>query len=618
MESEGLTQLSDREIFDRKNEEVVLDIEIYPNYFLICIEYIKGGKVWFEGTEFNRRKLRWIIENNLVYTFNGNKFDFIILNLCIYRPELTIWELQDIAGRLINGSWPSDIYKEYGIYGNIPVYNHVDIIELAVGKNSLKTYAGRIHAPYMQDLPYSPFLELTDEQKYEVFKYCWNDTGNTKLLKEFLQDQIKIRETMSLNYGVDLRSKSDAQIAEAVIVQELRRKHNVYAKKPTVDTTFSFKYTAPSFVRFQTPQLQEILKKVEASEFTLSPTGGVVLPKELTSLKIRIGKTVYSLGGGGLHSNENWISYDVGGNSEYVLIDRDVASYYPNIILTQKLYPKHLTKAFLEVYRHIVETRIKAKKAGDTVTANTLKIVVNGSFGKFGSPFSVLFGPELMIQVTLSGQLYLLMLIEQMELDGHEVISGNTDGFVTKVRKDRKHEFDKRIAEWEKLTGLDTEETIYSGYYGRDVNNYIAIKPGGKTKTKGYFGGDGIAKNPAGQIISEAIASQLSGGPDIDSYIRNCTDIRKFVFIRKVEGGCLDQKGDVAGKVIRWYVSKKEFRPLKYKSNGHVVPNTQGARVFMDLTARFPIDLSYEYYIREAKSILSSWFNKKEQMEFML
>ena len=43
------------------------------------------------------------------------------------------------------------------------------------------------------------------------------------------------------------------------------------------------------------------------------------------------------------------------------LRDNDVASYYPRIILNQRLSPSHLGEAFLEVYESIVNDRPEAK-----------------------------------------------------------------------------------------------------------------------------------------------------------------------------------------------------------------------------------------------------------------
>ena len=56
--------------------------------------------------------------------------------------------------------------------------------------------------------------------------------------------------------------------------------------------------------------------------------------------------------------------------------------------------------------------------------------MLNGTFGKTGSPYSVLFAPEMMIQTTITGQLALLMLIEHLETASISVISANTDGIV--------------------------------------------------------------------------------------------------------------------------------------------------------------------------------------------
>ena len=47
----------------------------------------------------------------------------------------------------------------------------------------------------------------------------------------------------------------------------------------------------------------------------------------------------------------------------------------------------------------------KAEQKKWEIIANALKIVVNGSFGKFGSRYSILYSPDLMLQVTITGQL---------------------------------------------------------------------------------------------------------------------------------------------------------------------------------------------------------------------
>ena len=107
----------------------------------------------------------------------------------------------------------------------------------------------------------------------------------------------------------------------------------------------------------------------------------------------------------------------------------------------------------------------------------------------------------------------------------------------------------------------------------------------------------------------------MPNGSDIEEIIRKCNDIRKFVFVRKVNGGCVDHEGNEVGKVIRYYYAKGQFFPLRYKSNGNKVPKTDGAYPIMDLTVDFPQDIDYNRYSYEAKKILNGDFNSYEQMD---
>lgn len=613
-----MTKLLDkREVFDRKGSEVVCDVEIYPNYFLICFKYLSdGGRVYFEGTNFNKKMLQWIIQNNTIYTFNGIKFDMPIILFVANRP-CSEKDLFDLGQGLIVGSvWWSKFLMENNIPWGDLAPNHVDLIEPSFGTASLKMYGGRMHSKKLQDLPYPFYTVLSEYQKGEVLKYCWNDLDLTEDLKNKLQKDLDLRVHMGKNYGADLRSKSDAQIAEVVISRELKWKYGIDAKRPKLDPTYMFKYQVPKNVKFQTKGLQDALKVITDSEFRLSESNKVVMPQGIAELRLNVHEnkvTQYNMGMGGLHSREKSMFYEH--DDEYMIIDRDVASFYPRIILNLKLFPKHLTSNFLDIYNTIVERRLAAKAAGDKGTADTLKIVINGSFGKFGSCFSILFSPDLLLATTISGQLYLLMLIERLELAGFNVISGNTDGVVTRLKKDRYDEFNAIIHQWEQDTDFVTEETRYSSYFSRDVNNYIGVMSDGSAKLKGCFGETKLSKNPAGRIIYKAVAEHIIGGVDIDDYIATCTDVRDFLFVRKVEGGAVNQAGEEIGKVIRWYYRKGEFSHFKYKSNGNKVPMTDGGREMMELSLDIPPDIDYSMYSREAKKLVKMWYGKPVQYD---
>ena len=68
---------------------------------------------------------------------------------------------------------------------------------------------------------------------------------------------------------------------------------------------------------------------------------------------------------------------------------------------------------------------LEAELSYHKVQTDSLKISVNGSFGKLGSKYSALYAPDLLIQTTVTGQLALLMLIERLHLAGVRVISAN-------------------------------------------------------------------------------------------------------------------------------------------------------------------------------------------------
>ena len=391
--------------------------------------------------------------------------------------------------------------------------------------------------------------------------------------------------------------------AEVVIKAQVEGITGDTLTRPEIEAGTRYSYTAPDFIVFEGPLLQDVLERVQSDYFVVQDSGKVDEPKWLKDLIIPIGGTEYRMGIGGLHSTESSVAHIA--NDDTLLVDRDVASYYPNIILGLGLAPLHMGNAFSAVYRSIVERRLEAKHNGDKVTNEVLKIVINGSFGKFGSKWSVLYSPDLLLATTITGQLALLMLIEQLDLFGVPVVSANTDGIVIKCPKAKLEAMESTVVAWEFVTGFETEATEYAALYSRDVNNYIALKTNGTHKCKGVYAQAALSKNPSNTICVDAVIAKLKLGTPVADTIRGCTDIEKFVCIRSVKGGALDQYGDYLGKAVRWYYSSLMEGPLRYKINGYTVSRTEGAQALMELPTDLPGDIDYEWYIREAESILA-------------
>jgi len=407
-----------------------------------------------------------------------------------------------------------------------------------------------------------------------------------------------------------LRSKSDAQMAEAVIGAELRRRSGGRIKKPDIQPGSFFHLQHEPYLQFHTPLMKEVYAKVLQAPFIIGADGTVGTPQVLADMQVPIGKQIYRMGIGGLHSAEQKQVRHSDANGK--LYDRDVASYYPKRILNLGMYPEQLGRDFLLVYNGIVVARLTAKEAGDIIAADSLKIVVNGTFGKTGSPWSIIYAPRMMVQVTVGGQLCVLMLIEMMELCGIEVISANTDGITCYVPNDRHAAYLELIKWWEQATQLKTEETQYRSMYSRDVNNYMAVKMDGKVKAKGAYlnayDDSKLAifrfhKNPVNIVCLQAVEAYLVKGTPLAHTVHACTDVRRFLTVRAVRGGAV-KNGEYLGKTVRWYYGKGGAGEIIYASSGNKVPRSEGAVPCMELPAGLPADLDLDWYVREADDLL--------------
>lgn len=301
-----------------------------------------------------------------------------------------------------------------------------------------------------------------------------------------------------------------------------------------------------------------------------------------------------------------------------------MVSYYPNILINNGLYPSALGPNFLTVFKGFKSQRVEAKRTKNFTKDKGLKIFINGMSGKLSDEWSKMHSPDLTIQMTVTGQLTLLLFIEILVCNGFKVISANTDGIVIYHRRDEVEKLLYWIKFFEQLTGFETENTEYVRYYARDVNAYFAVKPDGSVKVKGPYSevgsqsGTQLDNNPIHLICSDAIKAFLSKGVAIEETIRNCKDITRFVVVRNVKGGA-HKDGEYLGKVVRWAYYKGVHGTINYVSSGNKVAETDGAWPLQDLPDSFPEDqIDYDKYISLTKEILYDigYLKRAKQISF--
>lgn len=604
---------------------IFTDIEVYHDFFFIGFKRQHDGKR--VGIEFSRRNqnydrdfVRRILLHNETVGYNSLMFDMPLIWYSL-DENVTNEKLKRASDGIIKGGLkPWEVEDFLGIRLPWNVKNrHIDLMEPQPNAFAgLKTLNGRMHGKRLQDLPYDPDIVPTYEQMDVIADYCLHsDLDATENLWTTLAEPLQLRRALGEKHESYFMCKSDAQIGEAIVKKRVEQITGAKVERPTVKAGTTFRYPIPEFMTFKTPALQVILDRLRTTDFMIKSDGKVDMPEWLASTQVTIGSTTYQMGIGGLHSTES--NRAVHSDDDFVLVDGDVASQYPAIILLLGLYPMALGPAFLEAYAAIKEERLRAKKRAKAIKEekdalrNRLeelgkdgvkkeylkleqellecqvidkggKIQLNGVYGKLGSRYSVLYAPHLMISVTLTGQLTLLMLIERAEAAGIPVVSGNTDGMLFRcprhlyaglgdgktVGKERLNPspLEAICSQWEKDTSFDLEFGEYRSVYSQSVNSYFAIKPDGGHKRKGPLGNPWsnhpsdfdpvrgqLMKNPQATICSDAALALIKDGTPIEETIEASRDIRDFVTVIKASKGATWGDGYL-GKVVRYYWGK--------------------------------------------------------------
>ncbi len=217
----------------------------------------------------------------------------------------------------------------------------------------------------------------------------------------------------------------------------------------------------------------------------------------------------------------------------------DVASYYPHLMTICGYTSRNIPSP--DVFENVLERRMKAKAAGDKVTANALKLVVNTTYGAMLNQYNDLYDPLMGRSVCITGQLFLLEMAQNLyqNVEDLRIVQLNTDGVMIEFYEDQYDEVLEIVNEWQSRTGFELEEDSVSMIAQKDVNNYVEVQPSGAVKTKGGYLVRGIA--PAGAfninnnacIVATALREYFVHGTPVEETINACDDIFQFQLIAK-------------------------------------------------------------------------------------
>lgn len=457
---------------------------------------------------------------------------------------------------------------------------------------------------------------------------CYRFTNGRREVRQTKRAVIPLREVI-LPYIQFQRPEFQA-ILDWFKLQNIRETNGVFSNILESDLHDVAKYA--TMVQKKSKKLEAYPTEEEIAEFRREIPFAEVLVNTLksgkesyyfvwnvaTSLNVVINGHEYVFGVGGIHSSVK--PSLVESDDEYIIIDLDVESYYPNLAIKNTLYPKHLSAQFCKTYEDLFEER-KTHPKGSSENLS-IKLALNATYGNSNNKYSPFYDPQYTMAITINGQLSLCMLLEEiLKLDGATSVQSNTDGITFRVKRTDSAKVDELVKQWEEVTKLKMERNDYSKMFIRDVNNYVSVYEGsGKTKTKGaYEVTDLHHKNQSMLVVQKAVNAFLAEGTPIEEFIRNHSDKYDFMLRTKIPKNFDLVSEDVSGvqlkeqNVTRYYISThiearslyKLMPPAKGKTEDRKNSVNVGRKVVVCNNIHdYKGEIDYDFYIEEAKKLI--------------
>lgn len=380
---------------------------------------------------------------------------------------------------------------------------------------------------------------VLEEYIESMLHYNKNDVFLVCEIARQKPDEIRLRYSLSAAFNLKLFCSSRANIADKLLVKyysEMSGLHkSKFEKLRTNRTALSFNKIIFPHIKFKTKELQTMLSEMKT--VTIYRTN-----KDSFEKTINFYGTTYTLATGGIHSVDS--PGVIKSDDNYVYIHYDIGSFYPSIMVSYEVYPKHLNKSiFVKMVDFFKTTRLKCKHTSDDIemlikgvpnklSAEALKIVINAIYGKFGSDTFWLYDRFAQMQVTINGQLMTMMVIEDLELAGIHVISANTDGIIVKLPRDKEEEFKQITDNWCKTNKMTADSERYKLFVKRDVNNYFNIQENDDIEYKGALDPKqylkDLKKGYDMPIVAKAVFEYFVNNIPVMETLRNHKDILDF------------------------------------------------------------------------------------------
>lgn len=499
---------------------VTYDCEVFSHDWIVVFKDKETGI--FTVVHNDNEALRSCISEDAIYIgFNSKHYDqYIIKGICADFSPQELKQLNDyiIAG---NQGWQYPLLN--GFYFS---FNNVDIRDDTQQGLSLKAIEGHMGISIQEtEVDFNLDRPLTQEELDQTIFYCKHDVDATEKLTEIRKDYLKNKINLGRMAGLTdtkAMAMTNGKLTAAML-KATAQKHDderQYVYPDNLRREYIPQEVFDFFDRMYDPNISD-------AEYFKS------------KLEISVGECPVTIGFGGIHGaipNYFWSEQE---DPEEAIRNKDVGSYYPHLCTINGYTSRNIPSP--QVYENVLESRMKAKAAGDIATANALKLVCNTTYGCLLNQYNDLYDPLMGRSVCISGQLYLLELARHcyQDIPGLKIVQLNTDGIMVQCRKEYISQLDEICDEWQSRTGFELETDSVIKIAQKDVNNYVEIQEGGKAKAKGGYLVKGISTvgafniNNSCCIVATALKEYFVNGTPVEETIENCNDIFQFQIIAK-------------------------------------------------------------------------------------
>lgn len=537
------------------------DIECYPNFFSFSITHIET----YQRAIFEISNIDGVITNQApaLYQFlcmlreigarlvgyNNEHYDYPMIHLFMEMEGMITCE------QLYKRS--QEIFADhtgyaFNVWANKRHLIQVDLLKIhhfdnKAKRTSLKMLEFNMRSENIKDLPFDPLKPVTRYQADELLTYNDHDVDETVAFYIHTLPMIQFRDELSKKYGKDFTNYNDTKIGKEYFIMELN-KHGVQTKNgrdliQSPRDSVTLNDVIFPYITFEHPEFNRILTFFKSSVLDKKDKNGML---ELKGFFKDVSATIdgfqFDFGAGGIHGSLH--KTIVRESDTHLLIDIDVASYYPNIAIANGLYPEHLSEKFCDIYLDVYKQRKNYPK-GSPENA-MLKLALNGVYGASNDKYSPFLDPKYTLATTVNGQLMLCMLAEHlMKIPNLKMVQINTDGLTFLCPREYEEHAMSLKTWWEQLTKLELERADYSLMAIRDVNSYLAVTTDGKIKRIGAYAYELAIDNPSTRelswnknqsavVVAKAAEAALVHGTPIEEFIRKHDDEYDFMLRTKV------------------------------------------------------------------------------------